>query len=85
VLLDGEIFSSLREAQIIIESWRRHLYEGDLSRGVHSIGSSGMNLEVDQQARSARRSACVSRHIHLYPVEVSGLVPQSHSRLPDTL
>src|SRR3954462_5192329 len=23
-LLDGEIFSSLREAQIIIESWRRH-------------------------------------------------------------
>jgi transposase InsO family protein len=26
-LLDGEIFSSLREAQIIIESGRRHLYE----------------------------------------------------------
>ena len=23
-LLDGEIFYSLREAQIIIESWRRH-------------------------------------------------------------
>ena len=23
-LLDGEIFSTLREAQIIIESWRRH-------------------------------------------------------------
>src|SRR3954447_26377393 len=23
-LLDGEIFDSLREAQIIIESWRRH-------------------------------------------------------------
>ena len=23
-LLDGEIFSSLREAQIVIESWRRH-------------------------------------------------------------
>ncbi len=23
-LLDGEIFTSLREAQVIIESWRRH-------------------------------------------------------------
>jgi putative transposase len=23
-LLDGEIFYSLREAQIVIESWRRH-------------------------------------------------------------
>ena len=59
--------------------------KGDLSRLVHSIGSSGVNSEVDQQARSVRRSSCVSRHIHLYPVEVSGLVPQSHSRLPDTL
>ena len=23
-LLDGEIFYSLREAQVVIESWRRH-------------------------------------------------------------
>ena len=23
-LLDGEVFSSLREAQVLIESWRRH-------------------------------------------------------------
>jgi putative transposase len=30
-LLDGEIFYSLREAQIVIESWRRH-YTGFLTK-----------------------------------------------------
>jgi Integrase core domain len=25
-LLDGEVFYSLREAEVVIESWRRHLY-----------------------------------------------------------
>ena len=25
-LLNGEVFYSLREAQVVIESWRRHLY-----------------------------------------------------------
>jgi hypothetical protein len=43
-LLDGEIFYSLREAQVVIESWRRHLY------GVASVkggsGTLGSSLEA---------------------------------------
>jgi hypothetical protein len=32
----------------------------------------------------ARCSPCVSRRIHLYPVEARSLAPQSHSRPPNT-
>ena len=31
-LLDGEVFYSLKEAQIVIESWRRHYNEADRTR-----------------------------------------------------
>ena len=40
-LLDGEIFYSLREAEILIESWRRHLYEiGPVKAASRAIGMS---------------------------------------------
>ena len=43
-LLDGEIFYSLREAQIVIESWRRHLYEVPIVKSTAEPieGSSGL-------------------------------------------
>ena len=40
-LLNGEIFYSLREAQIIIESWRKH-YNTKLPHSV--LGSGPINL-----------------------------------------
>ena len=40
-LLDGEIFYTLREAEVGIESWRRHLYEvRSVKRYFGSLGSS---------------------------------------------
>jgi putative transposase len=40
-LLKGEIFYSLRQAQVVIESWRRHLYEvPSVKRCFGSLGSS---------------------------------------------
>ena len=40
-LLDGEIFYSLREAEILIESWRRHLYEiGRVKAASRAMGMS---------------------------------------------
>ena len=40
-LLDREVFHSLREAQILIEAWRRHLYEvASVKGGSGTLGSS---------------------------------------------
>jgi hypothetical protein len=39
--LEGKIFYSLREAEVAIESWRRHLYEvRSVKRYFGSLGSS---------------------------------------------
>ena len=42
-LLDGEIFYSLREAEILIESWRRHLSE----IGRVKVASRAMGMSSD--------------------------------------
>src|SRR5918995_1875892 len=34
-LLNGEIFSTLQEAKVVIEGWRRHLYEVPFVKSVH--------------------------------------------------
>ena len=42
--LKGEVFYSLKEAQVVIGAWRDHLYEGgSVKAGVAAIGSSGLS------------------------------------------
>src|SRR3954467_10216542 len=51
-LLDGEIFYSLREAQIIIESWRRHYntVRPHASLGYRTTGSGGGRASLRRPA-----------------------------------
>ncbi len=52
-LLDGEIFYSLREAQVVIESWRRHY---NAVRPHASLGCRAPAPEVVVAAPAARRA-----------------------------
>jgi transposase InsO family protein len=56
-LLDGEIFYTLREAQIIIESWRRHY---NTIRPHASIGYRAPAPEVFVRASTHRMAACAT-------------------------
>jgi hypothetical protein len=79
-------FENARQAEQLMGLVMEHLYEErSVKAGMDPIGSSIFGSVTWSPASSARRSPCVSRRIHLYPVEVSGLAPQSHSRLPNTL
>jgi hypothetical protein len=54
-LLDGEIFYTLREAQIIIESWRRHYNVASYCPSLYVIDA---NLYVIDANRSGSRFGC---------------------------
>ena len=57
-LLDGEIFYSLREAQVVIESWRRHY---NAVRPHASLGYRAPAPEVFVPALAARPAPPVAR------------------------
>jgi transposase InsO family protein len=58
-LLNGEIFYTLREAQIVIESWRRHY---NAIRPHTSLGFRSTRRRASATCSSARRRSS-SRHI----------------------
>jgi transposase InsO family protein len=68
-LLDGEIFYSLREAQVVIESWRRHYNQ---VRPHASLGYRAPTPEVIVPALAARMTG-LSRST---PLTTSVMVPR---------
>jgi hypothetical protein len=62
-LLDGEIFYTLKEAQIVIESWRRHFVVNDQGHSNVFFNERELTLDlgklciVDQRERSFARVA----------------------------
>jgi len=64
-LLDGEIFYSLREAQVVIEGWRRHYYNA--VRPHASLGYRAPAPEVFVPALAARPAPPVARPLVARP------------------
>ena len=69
-LLDGEIFYTLREAQIVIESWRRHY------NAVRPHASLGYQPPAPEARRRCRMAGCA--HPDRSAGHAPPLAPRSH-------